>query len=155
MTTKDCVNLALSDWERYLAHNEVSKRLQKTSKMGGGISMIINGLLIRNHRAAFCFWLRMSNTTNKFIRFVAKWYWRRLYLKFGLQILPATKIGKGFYIGHGIGIVIHPLTIIGENCNISQFTTIGSNKNTPATIGNNVYIGPGVSIVENVKKEIM
>jgi serine O-acetyltransferase len=49
-----------------------------------------------------------------------------------------------------MSLVVHPYTVIGENCNLSQFTTIGSNKNTPATIGNNVYIGPGCSIVEDV-----
>ena len=47
--------------------------------------------------------------------------------------------------------MIHPNTVIGNNCNISQFLSIGSNNGTPAVIGDNVYIGPHVSIVENVK----
>ena len=47
--------------------------------------------------------------------------------------------------------MIHPNTVIGNNCNISQFLSIGSNHGTPAVIGDNVYIGPHVSIVENVK----
>ena len=74
----------------------------------------------------------------------------RIGRKYGLQIPTCTKIGRGLYIGHGIGIVINPDTIIGDNCNISQFLTIGSNKGTPAKIGNNVYIGPNVCLVENV-----
>lgn len=76
---------------------------------------------------------------------------RRLSRKYGIQIPRNTKIGYDLYIGHGVGIIIHPKTIIGNNCNISQFLTIGSNKNTPAIIGDNVYIGPSVCIVENVR----
>ena len=41
-------------------------------------------------------------------------------------------------------------TKIGNNCNVSQFLTIGTNTNNPATIGDNVYIGPNVCIVEGV-----
>lgn len=41
--------------------------------------------------------------------------------------------------------------MIGNNYNISQFLSIGSNHGTPAVIGDNVYIGSHVSIVENVK----
>lgn len=75
---------------------------------------------------------------------------RHLTTKYGIQIPRTTKIGYGFYIGHGIGIVINGGTIIGNNVNISQFLSIGTNKRTPATIGDNVYIGPNVCIVEDV-----
>ena len=44
----------------------------------------------------------------------------------------------------GRGISINGGSIIGNNCNISQFLTIGTNKNTPAIIGDNVYIGPNI-----------
>jgi serine O-acetyltransferase len=70
--------------------------------------------------------------------------------KYGIQIPRTTKIGYGFYIGHGIGIVINGGTIIGNNVNVSQFLSIGTNKHTPAIIGDNVYIGPSVCIVEDV-----
>lgn len=70
---------------------------------------------------------------------------------FGLHIPYSTKIGAGLYIGHGIGIVVNPTAILGKNCNISQFVTIGSNKGKAATIGDNVYIGPSVCIVEDVR----
>ena len=54
------------------------------------------------------------------------------------------------YIGHGGPIIINPTTIIGNNCNLSQFTTIGSNEGHAAKIGDNTYIGPNVCIVEAV-----
>lgn len=45
----------------------------------------------------------------------------RLSRKYGMQIPVTTKIGYGFYIGHGVGIVINGATVIGDNCNVSQF----------------------------------
>ena len=85
------------------------------------------------------------------IKYFAKFMYRKIGKKHCLQISPRAHIGKGFYLFHGIGIVINGSAIIGENVSISHFTTIGSLKNKAAEIGNNVYIGPGVSIVENVK----
>lgn len=132
--------LLLSDWHRY----------QPTDKCGK--HMIINVLTGRNHSAAFLFWWRIASVYQRRISlaFVAHFMVYRIGRKYGLQIPTCTKIGRGLYIGHGIGIVINPDTIIGDNCNISQFLTIGSNKGTPAKIGNNVYIGPNVCLVENV-----
>lgn len=75
---------------------------------------------------------------------------QRMTTKYGIQIPRTTKIGYGFYIGHGIGIVINGGTVIENNVNVSQFLSIGTNKRTPAVIGDNVYIGPNVCIVENV-----
>ena len=62
-----------------------------------------------------------------------------------------TKVGYGLYIGHGGPIVVNPTAVIGNNCNLSQFTTIGSNHDKAAIIGDNTYIGPNVCIVEDVK----
>ena len=61
-----------------------------------------------------------------------------------------TIIGYGLYISHGGPVVVNPSTVIGNNCNLSQFVTIGSNEGKAAVIGDNVYIGPNTCIVEDV-----
>lgn len=68
-----------------------------------------------------------------------------------IGIPRTTEIGYGLYIGHNGPVVVNPSAKIGNNCNLSQFTTIGSNSGKAAIIGDNVYIGPNVCIVENVE----
>lgn len=88
--------------------------------------------------------------TKGFWGFVGKFLYK-INRNENLQIPPNTKIGYGLYIGHNGPVVIHHTTVIGNNCNLSQFTTIGSNKGMAAVIGDNVYVGPNVCIIENVK----
>lgn len=68
-----------------------------------------------------------------------------------IQISRHTKIGYGLYISHGGPVVVNSTTIIGNNCNLSQFVTVGSNEAKAAVIGDNVYIGPNCCIVEDVE----
>ncbi|WP_210241243.1 hypothetical protein [Mesorhizobium sp. B2-4-18] len=67
--------------------------------------------------------------------------------KFGIQIPVETSIGLGFYIGHGGPCVVHHTATIGNN---SQYVTIGATLGKSASIGDEVYIGPNVCIVEEV-----
>ena len=46
--------------------------------------------------------------------------------------------------------VVNPTAQIGNNVNLSQFTTIGSNHDKAAIIGDNTYIGPNSCIIEDV-----
>ncbi|PKK83797.1 MAG: serine O-acetyltransferase [candidate division Zixibacteria bacterium HGW-Zixibacteria-1] len=69
----------------------------------------------------------------------------------GVEIHPGARIGKGFFIDHGAGIVIGETAEIGENCVIFHNVTLGgtghhSGKRHP-TIGNNVLIGTGAIIL--------
>jgi len=113
------------------------------------IRILIAVVCKENHSFNYCFWLRLASKRNPFYA-LAKYMHKRLSTKYGIQIYTTTQIGYGLCLGHGINIVVNPTTIIGNNCNLSHFTTIGSNHGKAATIGNNVYIGPSVSIVEDV-----
>ena len=66
------------------------------------------------------------------------------------MIPSSTKIGYGFFIGHPFGIIINHTAVIGNNVNVSQFLSIGSNEIRAAFVGDNVYIGPHCSLVEDV-----
>lgn len=74
--------------------------------------------------------------------------WKRTFGK--INIGYRCQIGYGLYIGHGGPCVVSDSAIIGDNCNLSQFVTIGANEKQAAQIGNNVYIGPSVCVVEHV-----
>lgn len=79
------------------------------------------------------------------------WYYLFRIIHKNLQISYKCDIGYGLYIGHDGPVVISRYTKIGDNCNLSQFTTIGTNNDSGATIGNNVYIGPNTCIVGAVE----
>ncbi|HLA56213.1 MAG TPA: serine acetyltransferase [Flavobacterium sp.] len=91
---------------------------------------------------------------NKLIFYFFFLWLRRLKYKYGFDISYRTKIGKGLYIGHFGGIVIHGDTEIGENCNLSQGMTIGilnrgKSAGTPK-IGDRVFIGPSAVILGGI-----
>lgn len=104
-----------------------------------------------NRSFRYTFWFRLAKIRNPIIRIIARVVHHRLSMKYGIQIPRITSIGYGLYIGHHMCVVVSPTARIGNNCNLSQFTTIGSNHNRAAIIGDNVYVGPNVCIVENVK----
>jgi cysteinyl-tRNA synthetase len=69
----------------------------------------------------------------------------------GIEIHPAAKIGPGFFIDHGMGVVIGETTEIGEDCLLYQGVTLGGTgkekgKRHP-TLGNNVVVGTGAKIL--------
>lgn len=69
----------------------------------------------------------------------------------GIEIHPGAKIGQGFFIDHGTGVVIGETAEVGHNVTIYQGVTLGGTgkekgKRHP-TIGNNVVIGAGARIL--------
>jgi cysteinyl-tRNA synthetase len=69
----------------------------------------------------------------------------------GIEIHPAAKIGKGFFIDHGMGVVIGETAEIGENVLLYQGVTLGGTgkekgKRHP-TLGSNIVVGAGAKIL--------
>lgn len=93
---------------------------------------------------------RLVSSPNVLERVVGYALWALNRNHQNIQISHRTKIWKGLYIGHNGPVVVNPTAVIGNNCNLSQFVTIGSNENSAAVIGDNVYIGPSTCVVENV-----
>ena len=102
-----------------------------------------------NYNFALCFWLRLSKYKGWLFPFF-RWRLEHTCRKHGISFSRNVKLGYGLKIVHAIGIIINVTAVIGNNCTIHQFLTIGSDKNKAAVIGENVYIGPTVCIVENV-----
>ena len=81
----------------------------------------------------------------------------------GIDIHPGARIGKGFFIDHGTGVVIGETAILGERVRIYQGVTLGAvsfpkdacgalikgQKRHP-TIGNNVIIYSGASVLGDI-----
>lgn len=73
----------------------------------------------------------------------------------GIEIHPGATIGEGFFIDHGMGVVIGETTEIGNNVTIYQGVTLGGTgkekgKRHP-TIGNNVVISAGAKVLGSMK----
>jgi len=73
----------------------------------------------------------------------------------GIDLPKYTKVGKGLYIGHFGGIIVHPEAEIGEYCNLSNDVTIGVNgrgeKSGVPRVGDRVFIGSGARLFGAIK----
>jgi serine O-acetyltransferase len=69
----------------------------------------------------------------------------------GIEIHPAARIGKAFFIDHGMGVVIGETAEIGDNVTLYQGVTLGgtgfaTGKRHP-TVQDNVTIGSGAKLL--------
>ncbi|MBI4192904.1 MAG: serine O-acetyltransferase [Betaproteobacteria bacterium] len=94
---------------------------------------------------------------------VAHWLWQaglkwlaRLTSHFGrwltgIEIHPGARIGRRFFIDHGMGVVIGETAEIGDDCTLYHGVTLGGTswnkgKRHP-TLGNGVVLGAGAKIL--------
>lgn len=102
--------------------------------------------LIYYRIARFFYRLHMYFTA-RFISQFARWIT-------GIEIHPGARIGKSFFIDHGMGVVIGETAIVGDNVLLYQGVSLGGTslekgKRHP-TIGNNVVIGAGAKVLGNI-----
>ena len=71
-----------------------------------------------------------------------------------IRIPPSAEIGPGLYLSHVGGLLISPEAVVGSNCDLSHFVTIGvsamGRRGVPR-IGNNVYVGTCATLIGKIK----
>jgi serine O-acetyltransferase len=69
----------------------------------------------------------------------------------GIEIHPGARIGRRFFIDHGMGVVIGETAEIGDDCTLYHGVTLGGTTWQPGkrhpTLGNNVVVGAGAKIL--------
>jgi serine O-acetyltransferase len=73
----------------------------------------------------------------------------------GIEIHPGARIGRRFFIDHGMGVVIGETAEIGDDVLLYQGVTLGGTgkekgKRHP-TLGNHVVIGAGAKVLGNIR----
>ncbi len=99
------------------------------------------------HRVAHALWRArvpvLPRMLSQFSRFVT-----------GVEIHPGAVIGRGFFIDHGMGVVIGETTVIGDNVTLYQGVTLGgAGKETGRrhpTIGDDVVVGAGARVLGSI-----
>lgn len=69
----------------------------------------------------------------------------------GIEIHPGARIGRRFFIDHGMGVVIGETAIIGDDCTLYHGVTLGGTswhkgKRHP-TLGDDVVVGAGAKVL--------
>jgi len=99
------------------------------------------------HRIAHFFYKINFFFLARYISQLGRWFT-------GIEIHPGAKIGKRFFIDHGMGVVIGETAIVGDDVLLYQGVTLGGTglekgKRHP-TIGNNVVVGAGAKVLGNI-----
>jgi serine O-acetyltransferase len=72
----------------------------------------------------------------------------------GIEIHPGATIGEGFFIDHGMGVVIGETSVIGDNVTLYQGVTLGGTSHLRAkrhpTLGDNVVVGVGAQLIGDI-----
>ena len=96
------------------------------------------------HRLAHATWNLGAKWLARIISYLARWLT-------GIEIHPAARIGRRFFIDHGMGVVIGETAVIGDDCTLYHGVTLGGTswqkgKRHP-TLGNGVVVGAGAKVL--------
>lgn len=107
--------------------------------------------LLLSHQIRYIkLWRKASQKMTPFRRLCLLRYAR----KYGLEISPTAKLGKGIYLGHPYNITVGVGVVLGNNVNLHKGCTIGrenrGKREGAPMIGNCVSIGINATVVGNV-----
>ncbi len=96
------------------------------------------------YRISHWLWTHGFKLVGRVLSYLARWIT-------GIEIHPAARIGRRFFIDHGMGVVIGETSEVGDNVFIYHGVTLGGlsmkkGKRHP-TIGDNVVIGAGAQVL--------
>jgi serine O-acetyltransferase len=96
------------------------------------------------HRFAHRLWLWKLRWFARWVSALARWLT-------GIEIHPGARIGRRFFIDHGMGVVIGETAEIGDDCTLYHGVTLGGTswnkgKRHP-TLGQGVVIGAGAKVL--------
>jgi serine O-acetyltransferase len=96
------------------------------------------------HRLNHALWRRGLKSVARFLSHLSRWLT-------GIEIHPAARIGRRFFVDHGMGVVIGETAEIGDDCTLYHGVTLGGisweqGKRHP-TLCNNVVVGAGAKIL--------
>lgn len=103
---------------------------------------------IWGHRLAHKLWLHGFKWAGRAVSHLIRWLT-------GIEIHPGARIGKGFFIDHGMGVVIGETTEIGEDVTLYHGVTLGGTslekgKRHP-TLGDRVVVGAGAKVLGAIR----
>lgn len=71
------------------------------------------------HRLSHWLWNRGLKWLARMIATLARWWT-------GIEIHPGARIGRRFFIDHGMGVVIGETAVIGDDCTLYHGVTLGA-----------------------------
>jgi serine O-acetyltransferase len=96
------------------------------------------------HRLSHKLWDAGLKWLARFISHLGRWVT-------GIEIHPGARIGRRFFIDHGMGVVVGQTAEIGNDCTLYHGVTLGGTSWNPGkrhpTLGNGVVVGAGAKIL--------
>lgn len=140
--------MILADIDAVIARDPATKTRTEALFCSAGLQAIIA------YRFNHFLWKKGWKLTSRVLSQIARFFT-------GVEIHPAARIGSGFFIDHGMGVVVGETSEIGNNVTLYHGVTLGgatvftkngkiTTKRHP-TLGNGVIVGAGAQVLGPIK----
>ena len=135
------LNRIVEDLDNALSHDPAARNRLEVALAYPGVHAIWG------HRISHFMW-------NHRLKLVARIHSNIVRSRTGIEIHPAAKIGRRFFIDHGMGVVIGETSVIGDDVMMYHDVTLGARSIEKGirhpTVENNVIIGAGARVLGNI-----